>query len=93
MKEHILKTEYTVWEAIARGEKRFEIRLNDRFFQKGDIVILRQMSENGRHYEPDYGKGTASTNDLTFKIGWFLQGGQFGLDSRYCAFQLEEVSS
>lgn len=40
--EHILKTWDVYWDAIERGEKLFEIRRDDRGFQKGDILILRR---------------------------------------------------
>lgn len=87
---HVLKTAATVWDAVASGEKRFDVRLNDRFFQRGDVVRLRKLDETGRNYATEPGKRW-STYDLDFRIGWILQGGQFGLDPRYIAFQLEEV--
>lgn len=89
-KVHILKTLPTAWDAIKSGEKRFEVRLNDRFFQRGDIVCLRKMDETGRYYETPYGE-RFGTLDLRFRIGWMLQGGQFGIDPRYVVFQLEEI--
>jgi hypothetical protein len=38
--EHILKTVEPYLAAVASGEKTFEIRRNDRAFQKGDTVLL-----------------------------------------------------
>lgn len=84
--EHVLKTIGTVWDAVERGEKRFEVRRNDRFFQPGDIVVLRRLRDNGIHVEADY---NGNYRDLRFCIGWMLQGGQFGLEPGYCVFQLE----
>ena len=41
--KHELKTLPNYFEAINRGEKRFEIRDNsDRGFQKGDLIIFRE---------------------------------------------------
>jgi hypothetical protein len=92
MKEHTLKTVATVWDAVNAGEKTFEVRRNDRFFQRGDIVILRKLSSDNSYYERDYtAKSSFATCDLKFKIGWILQGGQFGLEPGYIAFQLESV--
>jgi hypothetical protein len=82
---HILKTVMPVWDAIYAGEKTFEVRKNDRFFQKGDLVILRKIDEYGHYVK----KLNHETTDLQFKIGWMLQGGQFGIESGYCVFQLE----
>lgn len=86
---HILKTLGTVWDAIERGEKRFEVRRNDRFFQRGDIVTLRKMDETGRYYET--GATRFTTLDISFRIGWMLQGGQFGIEPGYVVFQLEPI--
>lgn len=90
MREHTLKTSAACWDAIKAGEKTWEVRKNDRFFQPGDTVILRKLDETGRHYETGDG-GRFSTCDLTFKIGWMLQGGQFGIEPGYCVFSLVPV--
>lgn len=37
---HELKTNAVYWDMVARGEKLFELRFNDRCFQKGDILKL-----------------------------------------------------
>lgn len=89
MKEHILKTIGTCWDAVKAREKTFEVRRNDRFFQKGDTVVLRKMDETGRYYEQGPDGGKFSTCDLKFTIGWVLQGGQFGIEPGYVVFQLE----
>jgi hypothetical protein len=39
---HELKTWPEYFEAVARGEKTFEVRKNDRGFTKGDLLILRK---------------------------------------------------
>lgn len=84
-KTHILETEATCWEAVERGEKRFEVQRNDRFFQRGDLVTLRKLTVDGKRYA---GVGF-QTIDITFRIGWILQGGQFGVEPGYIVFQLE----
>lgn len=90
MVEHVLKTIGTVWDAVESGEKRFEARRNDRFFQSGDIVVLRRIEDNG-YYSSSPDGGRFDTCDLRFRIGWMLQGGQFGIEPDYCVFQLEEI--
>ena len=88
---HDLKTDPIVWEAIASGKKRFEVRLNDRFYQRGDIVTLFKLSQSGLSgaYEWDYNRN--EPKQLTFRIGWMLQGGQFGIEPKYVVFQLEPI--
>jgi len=85
---HTLKTHPTAWDAVASGQKRFEVRKNDRFFQRGDIVRLRKCAPAGSglmyaNPEPE---------PLEFEIGWILQGPQYGLESGYVVFQLEPKS-
>ena len=41
MKVHELKIEPKYLEAVKGGRKKFEIRNNDRNYQEGDILILR----------------------------------------------------
>lgn len=42
MKQHVLKTDPEYFEAAASGSKTFEIRRNDRDFQVGDLLTLRE---------------------------------------------------
>jgi hypothetical protein len=43
MKVHELKTWPREFRAVARGQKAFEVRKNDRGFETDDIVILREF--------------------------------------------------
>lgn len=89
---HTLKTAGTAWDAIKRGEKRFEVRRNDRFFQTGDTVRLRRLDENSHSYSTPAGE-RFGTMDIDFRIGWMLHGGQFGIEPGYVVFQLEPLAS
>ena len=44
---HCLKTYGWAYDATACGNKSFEIRLNDRGFQKGDFVELQRLHKDG----------------------------------------------
>lgn len=44
MAEHILNTVEPYFSAVASGEKTFEVRRNDRAFQKGDTLVLVDSS-------------------------------------------------
>lgn len=89
-KVHVLKTIATAWDAVASGQKKFEVRKNDRFFQRGDIVRLRKLDEDNWHYATPPGQ-RFGTIDQDFRIGWMLQGGQFGIEAGFVVFQLEPV--
>lgn len=45
MKKHYLKIECANFEAVINGQKKIELRLNDRDYQCGDILLL--MEYNG----------------------------------------------
>jgi len=56
---HKLKTWPSYFYAVARGEKTFEIRKNDRDFKVGDVLILQC-------YDPD--KGTYTGHEVVKKV-------------------------
>ena len=87
MAKHHLRTEAAVWDAIERGDKPWEIRLNDRFYQPGDTVVLeRWRHDQWGSFKPDWDGHEKRT--LRRRIGWMLTGGRFGLDAQYVAFTL-----
>ena len=73
---HYLKTENEYFREIERGEKKFELRKNDRNFQKNDIVHLEEVVngvKTGRSLPP-------------LEIQYILIGGKYGLPEGYCIF-------
>lgn len=84
---HELKTAGTAWDAVASGQKRFEVRKNDRFYQRGDHVRLRKLAASGTGMV----YATPEPAPLLFEIGWILQGPQYGVESGYVVFQLEPL--
>lgn len=90
---HELKCHDVYFDAIERGEKTFEIRRDDRGFQKGDFVTLvRYVKGAFSAYEIDCDYSTGKPRKtLTFRIGWILTGGQFGLEPGYVAFSLKKI--
>lgn len=92
MAEHELKTWPRYWDAVSRGEKLFEVRKNDRFFQAGDTVHLLRMADDGGRFFSTEAEGASVFPDdaarLTFTVGPVLQGGQFGIEPGFCVFSL-----
>jgi len=44
---HDLKTWPEYFEKVVSGEKRFEVRKNDRNFNVGDLLLLREFEQGG----------------------------------------------
>lgn len=87
---HELKTIDRYWDAVERGEKTFEVRINDRAFQTGDILHLVKITDGG-YYVSASGCGAFSRLTLMRRITYILQGGQFGIEPRYCVMGLAKI--
>ena len=62
MPHHVLKIEKHYMQAKNRGEKPFEIRCNDRGFQKGDTVTYMSTETNSVEYRGLF--------EITYVIGY-----------------------
>lgn len=73
---HYLKCETEYFQAVERGEKKFELRLNDRDYKARDIIYLNEVVN---------GKPTGrSIEGLVIK--YIFYGGRYGLPENYCIF-------
>lgn len=79
---HILKTWPIYFDAVKRGEKTFEVRRDDRGFQKGDIVVLKRFDPTRAEILQE------NAPTMEFRIGWILAGGQFGVEPGYVVMSL-----
>lgn len=89
---HTLKVATAYMDALASGEKTFEVRRDDRGFQKGDTLVLCRWGM-GEHGPPGFmnihGKVVSSYPDtprvhrIERKIKYILTGGQFGIEPGY----------
>lgn len=91
---HELKTLPAYWDAVQRGEKTFEVRRDDRGFQKGDELQL--VRHNGRHIIPPdtpmlSEKYCVEHYTLRREITYILTGGQFGIEPGYVVMGLKEL--
>lgn len=73
--EHELKILPEYFKAVKSGLKNFELRYNDRGFEVGDTVILRE-----------YIDGKYTGHRFFLSISYILDGGQYGLPDGYCIF-------
>ena len=86
MVEHKLKTWPNYWDAVACGDKTFEVRRDDRGFQKGDVLVLQKYT---------IGDGYITCSGERFKIQelrkiitYVLTGGQLGIEPGYVVIGL-----
>lgn len=94
MREHELKTLADYWDALASGEKNFEVRRDDRGFQKGDLLTLvrvewREHGSGGKRLVETTFCGRARV--LNRKITYVLTGGQFGIEPGYVVLGLKKA--
>lgn len=79
---HKLKLERAFWDAVASNEKNFEIRFNDRGFQRGDKLELRCWSQEHHCYTEPYAP-------IIREITYVLSG--YGLKEGWVALGIKEV--
>jgi hypothetical protein len=80
--EHELKIWPEYFAAVADGRKTFEVRVNDRGFQAGDSVKLREYGSKGFTESLRY-----TGRSLWFRIGYVLP-----IDDKRVAFSLLKES-
>ncbi|GAA3929503.1 ASCH/PUA domain-containing protein [Hymenobacter algoricola] len=72
---HELKTWPACFAAVEAGIKPFDVRENDRSFQVGDALLLREFEPESEQYS---GRTTARW------ISYVLPGGSFGVEPGWC---------
>ena len=79
---HQLKLSYHYADAVLAGQKNFEIRYNDRGFQRGDKVIFSVVDDckiRMRH----------PLEEVTFLITYLVHG--YGLEKDWCVFGIRPL--
>ena len=83
---HIIKILEDFADAVASGEKSFEIRENDRGYQKGDYVRFVVVDKLGAEVRHPLNEWRRHTYKITYVInGW-------GLKNGYVAFGIKETT-
>lgn len=76
---HTIKLREEFADAVYSGEKTFEIRYNDRGYQKGDTVVFKVVKENYDVVHP--------LNGIEFEITYVLNG--WGLKNDLIVFAIK----
>lgn len=84
---HDLKTDAYVFEEVVRGRKLFEIRKNDRGFQCGDLLRLRETRLTGA--EMAAGEPLIYTGrEIIVRVIGILHGPKYGLAEGWCIMSI-----
>lgn len=78
---HKLKLDIAYCDAVLNGDKNFEIRYNDRGYQKGDIIEFIAVKD-GRSITHDI-------NNRTYKITYVING--YGLKDNWVVFGIKKT--
>jgi hypothetical protein len=84
---HELKTWSAYFQEMVDGNKPFELRKDDRGFQEGHKLLLREIDKTSKSY---------TGRELIFKIKYILKGEEaelFGLKKGYCILGLAPAKS
>ena len=76
---HKIKLDISFCTPVNNGEKPFEIRKNDRGFQKGDLVQFVPVKNGIETHHPIEVK--------TFKITYVMNG--YGIENGFCVFGIK----
>ncbi len=78
---HALKVDSLHFKDLSRGVKTFEVRLNDREYKIGDLLLLFDYDTEQERYK---------VNFMVRRVSYILNGGQYGIESKYVVMALIE---
>lgn len=78
---HNIKLQKEFADAVISGDKPFEVRFNDRGYQRGDYVKFQVMDGSFKETHP--------LNECAFEITYVLNG--WGIKEDYVVFGIREV--
>lgn len=82
MKKHKLKTWPLYFIAVWEGSKKFEVRKNDRNFEVGDYLILREYNPNTDKY---------SGREVLVIVTYMMGGGVLDLPREVCVMSIDFI--
>lgn len=88
--EHVLKTDPAVFQDVLDGKKTFEIRFNDRGYQVGDLVVLKETKFTGQQMKS--GEPLIYTGrEIQKRISYVLSG--YGLHEGWVIFGIQDIKA
>lgn len=87
-----LKTDPAVFQASWRGAKPFEIRRNDRDFQEGNLLRLRETQFSGTEMA-DGSPLIYTGRELVVEVTYVLRGPRYGLLAGWAILGVRRISS
>ena len=89
-KEHMLKTDPAVFQDVLDGSKTFEIRFNDRGYQIGDLIVLKETKFTGQQMKS--GQPLAYTGrEIQKRISYVLGG--YGLQDDRVILGVQDIEA
>lgn len=82
-KLHELKIQSEYFAEVLAGRKTHEVRINDRDYQVGDCLNLREIDSNGEY----------TGQEMNIQISHVLLGGQSGIADDWCVLSLKYRAS
>jgi len=82
MKIHELKTHKEYFNLILHGKKSWELRKDDRDFEPGDELLLREFDKLELNF---------TGRILHRKVDYIFKAGQFGLEDGYVIMSLSKI--
>lgn len=89
MPTHKVKCWCDYWEAIERGDKNFDVRLDDRGYQRGDTLVLEKFNHKEGRYVMDAPGLAGKPKRIEKTISYVLTGGRFGVEPGYVVLALQ----
>lgn len=86
--EHELKTDPKVFDAVAKGLKKFEIRFDDRGYQVGDTLVLRKTLHTGEEMKRGSPLEYVSPK-LYVTVTHILRGPIYGLEQGWVCMSIQ----
>lgn len=77
---HELKTWPEYFNAVFMGRKGFEIRKEDRKFNVGDTLLLKEWNPATEAY---------TGREKGLKVTYIISGGKFGIEEGYCVMSIQ----
>lgn len=89
MREHDLKCSPEPFRAVREGRKRHETRHNDRGYQVGDVLVLREWVPNFRVDRPLPAGGQYTGEVERRVVTYVTPGGEWGIPDHLCVMSLQ----